>query len=99
VGKVSFVVSMQLLDNILYSLSPVDKTQAPLERELALIRSLLIISRLNVENIIVLGTQHSGLPRIILEDTRFTDFNNYLKKNIHFDRVDLDIDVKQDDSN
>ena len=97
VGKVSFVVSMQLLDNILYSMNPADKTQAPLERDLALIRSLLIITRLNVENIIVLGTQHPGLQRIILEDTRFTDFNNYLKKNIHFKKVDLEKEMNLED--
>ena len=55
-------------------MSPIDKTQAPLDMELALIRAILIITKLNVENIIVLGTQHPGLQRIILEDTRFTDF-------------------------
>lgn len=62
-----------------------------------MIRSMLIVTRLNVENIIVLGSTNPILPRIILEDTRFNDFNSLLKKNITFKRIDLELDWKSDD--
>jgi hypothetical protein len=58
---------------------------------------MLIIVRLNVENIIVLGASNPILPRIILEDTRFNDFNSLLMKNILFKRIDLDLEWKSDD--
>ena len=58
---------------------------------------MLIVTRLNVENIIVLGSTNPILPRIILEDTRFNDFNSLLKKNITFKRIDLELDWKSDD--
>ena len=65
------------MDSILFSLSP-DKTQAPnntpIDRDLALIRSMLIITKINQDNIIVLGSENSHLPRIILEDTKANDF-------------------------
>jgi hypothetical protein len=62
-----------------------------------LVRAMLIIVRLNVENIIVLGSSNPVLPRIILEDTRFNDFNSLLMKNILFKRIDLDLEWKSDD--
>lgn len=94
VGKVSFVVSVAIMDNLLFASNPTDKTVPALDRDLALIRSMLIVTRLNVENIIVLGSANPLLPRIILEDTRFNDVNNLLKKNIVFKRVDLALDWK-----
>jgi len=54
---------------------------------------VLIVTRLNVENIIVLGSANPSLPRIILEDTRFNDVNAILKKNIVFKRVDVCKDI------
>ena len=50
VGKVSFVVSVAIIDSILFSLTP-ELTQTPhntpLDRDLALIRSMLIVTKLN----------------------------------------------------
>lgn len=59
---------------------------------------MLIVTRLNVDNIIVLGSANPILPRIILEDTRFNDFNSLMKKNITFKRVDLELEWKHDDA-
>jgi hypothetical protein len=55
---------------------------------------MLIIVRLNYENIIVLGASNPVLPRIILEDTTFSGFNSLLMKNILFKRIDLDLEWK-----
>lgn len=38
------------------------------------------------------------LPRIIMEDTRFTDINTQFKKNIVFKRLDLATEWKGDDA-
>lgn len=90
IGKVNFVVSVAIIDSIFFSLTP-SESRTPLDRDLALIRSMLIIIRLNVESIIELGSSNPLLPRIILEDTKFSEYNNFIKKNIIFDRINLDI--------
>ena len=75
-GKINFVVSVQILESILLSLNRdiiIDKIpQVPLDRELALIRAILIMTHLNADNIIFLGHTNPKLPRVLLEDTRWS---------------------------
>jgi len=48
VGKVNFPVCVAIIDNILCPPIPADKSVQALDRDLALIRSLLIVTKLNV---------------------------------------------------
>lgn len=107
IGKVSFSVSYYILNNILNAPRPipiketnkkdgklVEIPQTPVDRETALVRAILIITKLNMDNIVVMGPNHPGLSRIILEDTRFKDVDRYMKyKNIHFNRIDINSQI------
>jgi len=45
-GKVSFAVSVTIIDNIIFSTTPTKESKmTPMDRDLALIRSLLIVAK------------------------------------------------------
>ena len=90
-GKVSFADSVTIIENLLFSTTPTKESKmTPMDRDLSLIRSLLIVAKLNVDQIILMGRGNPLLPRIILEDTVWNGFNTFLKQNITFKSVNLD---------
>lgn len=112
IGKVSFAVSFYILENILNAPKPipiivknkegkeVQIPQTPMDRDSALVRAVLIITRLNLDNIIVLGPNNPALPRIILEDTKFSDVQAFIKqKNISFGRIDINSQIEDPTQN
>ena len=49
-GKVSFAVSVTIIENLLFSTTPTKESKmTPMDRDLSLIRSLLIVAKLNVD--------------------------------------------------
>ena len=84
-GKVCFAVSVTIFENILFSTTPTkDSKMTPFDRDLSLIRSMLIVAKINVDQIILLGRGNPLLPRFILEDTTWKGYMDIHKLNITF---------------